>query len=132
MDTEDGDFIVEGTHGSPDDVKFDEAVGVIEDFMISCDLDAVLKKVLPPFASVKTDHDRHSFHRKVVDSVEKDLDTYVMKHCTSVSSMEELAALLQSRQSEISEDVWDFISDGCFDYSGFLEKWEAMDLTEKK
>lgn len=129
METEDGDFVVEGFHGSAEDAKFDELVGIIEDFMISLDMDEVMTRLLPPFSSVTNDHEKHQYYRQVLEEVEKGLDAEVLRKST-LDSMSAVATLLQERKDEISDDVWEFVSDGCFDFTTFIEKWESM--KEKK
>eukprot|EP00796_Vickermania_ingenoplastis_P012511 gene12511-8567_t len=130
MDTEEGEFIVEG-HSTPEDAKFDEIVGAIETFMISFDMDAAMKEVVPPLEKPDTDHERHIIYRKLLDKVDKELNTYVHERC-SIASLEEVAELLASRKEEISEEVWDFVSDSCFDYQTFIQKWEALNNNSKK
>lgn len=126
METEEGEFVVEGFHGSSEDAKFDELVGTIEDFMISYDIDDALKRLLPS-KPLDNDHERHTLYRKLIEEVEKAMDTYVLKHCSSFSKMEDVALLLESRKEEISEEVWQFATEGCFDYPTFVEKLEELE-----
>ncbi|KEG12159.1 hypothetical protein DQ04_01941060 [Trypanosoma grayi] len=122
MDTEEGEFIVCGSCGTAKDIQFDELVGVIEGFMVNFDPSAVLKR-LPPISSVTDDHERHVLHKGVLAQVEAELDAYVLENCPSIESMEDAASLLLARSGEIADEVWDFISEGCFDYSAFVEMW---------
>ncbi|RNF26457.1 putative ARF-like 2-binding protein [Trypanosoma conorhini] len=123
MDTEDGEFTVCGAGGTTEDAKFDDLVGVIEDFMANFDTEAVFRR-LPPFASVSSDHERYGLHKELIAQKEAELDAYVLEHCESIASVEDATSLLSSRSKEIADEVWDFITEGCFDYTTFAELWK--------
>ncbi|ESL06790.1 hypothetical protein TRSC58_05531 [Trypanosoma rangeli SC58] len=123
MDTEDGEFVVCGTGGTAEDVQFDNLVGVIEDFIANFDADVVFRQ-LPPFSSLPSDHERYGLHKEVVAQTEAELDAYVLEHCESIASLKDATALLSNRSEEIADEVWDFITQGCFDYTTFAELWK--------
>ncbi|KPI85944.1 putative ARF-like 2-binding protein [Leptomonas seymouri] len=122
MDTEEGDFIICGDGGSPEDIAFDTVVGVIEDFMISFDMDGVWK-MMPPLHSTSGEHEQHAHYQAALQSVEKEMDAYVLEQCPNYGSIDAVGALLQKRRDDISEEVWEFVSEGCFDYEAFMELW---------
>ncbi|GET87719.1 hypothetical protein, conserved [Leishmania tarentolae] len=122
MDTEEGEFIICGNVGSPEDVAFDTVVGVIEDFMISFDLEHVWQSV-PSLHNVSDDHDQHAVYTSFLEKVDNELDMYVLAACPEYKSIEEIVSLLQNRQEDITEEVWAFVSEGCFDYETFMEQW---------
>lgn len=122
MDTEEGDFIICGDGGSPEDAAFDAVVGVIEDFMVNFDM-ARMWEMIPPLHDTADEHAQHSCYQSVLKAVEAEMDAYVMAQCPEYSSIEEVGALLQSRQGDISEEVWEFVSEGCFDYETFIQLW---------
>ncbi|KPA78442.1 hypothetical protein ABB37_06069 [Leptomonas pyrrhocoris] len=123
MDTEDGDFIICGDGGSPEDVALDTVVGVIEDFMISFDSERVWDMV-PPFHRTSDEHEQHTHFQTVLQAVEKEMDAYVLQQCPDLDSVEEVGALLQKRHLDISDQVWEFVSEGCFDYETFIQLWK--------
>lgn len=123
MDTEEGDFIICGDGGSPEDAAFDAVVGVIEDFMVSFDKEQIWCMV-PPLSQASNEHDQHTQYQAVLKAVESELDAYVLAQCPEYASVEEVGALLQTRQNDISEEVWEFVSEGCFDYETFIELWK--------
>lgn len=122
MDTEDGEFTICGNGGSPEDAAFDALVGVIEDFMVTFDLETVWESV-PPLHTVSGDHDRHTVYRSVVEKVEAALDAHVLAACPEYGSIDEVGTLLQSRHQDITEEVWEFVSEGCFDFDTFMTEW---------
>ncbi|KAG5480982.1 hypothetical protein LSCM1_06656 [Leishmania martiniquensis] len=122
MDTEDGEFIIHGNGGSPEDVAFDGLVGVIEDFMISFDVEELWKSV-PLLHTISSDHDQHTVYRSFVEKVERALDAHVLAACPNYKSIEEVGTLLQGRYEDITEEVWRFVSEGCLDYDAFMEQW---------
>jgi hypothetical protein len=122
MDTEDGDFAICGDGGSAADVAFDTVVGVIEDFMVSFDKEQVWSLV-PPLHSTSSEHEQHAHYQAVLKAVEEEMDAYVLQRCSEYSSIGAIGELLQQRQEDISEEVWEFISEGCFDYETFIELW---------
>ncbi|PWV17511.1 putative ARF-like 2-binding protein [Trypanosoma cruzi] len=123
MDTEDGEFMVCGSGGTVEDAQLDDLVGVIEDFMAHFDPDAVFRQ-LPPFSSVASDHERHRLYREAVLQTEADLDAYVLEHCGSIESLKDATSLILDRSDEIAEEVRDFINEGCFNYTTFVELWK--------
>lgn len=125
MDTDEGEFIICGSSGSPEDAAFDELVGHIEDFMMSFDMEAALGS-LPSSASLPGDHERHAVYRQFVERVGAALDAHVIAACPQYKSINEIGPLLQSRSDEISDDVWEFVSEGCFDYVTFDEQWKTQ------
>lgn len=123
MDTEDGDFTIEGTDCSPDTVLFDSIVGAIEDYMVN--IDAVeLWRLVPVLHTVPNDHDRHTEFREFTKRIEEGLDSYVMKACADLHGIDEASSILESRSEEVSDDAWDFLKNGYFDYASFLEEWK--------
>lgn len=125
MDTETGDFCITGCGGSAEDQKFDALVGTIEEFMMTYDLEATKKRVLPPFNDSLSDHEKHKIYRAFVERVEKDLERRVMQSGLGFSSIEEVAQMLEARHDEIDDDVADFVNEGCFEYSTFLVWWKG-------
>ncbi|KAG5503589.1 hypothetical protein JIQ42_05810 [Leishmania sp. Namibia] len=122
MDTEEGEFIICGNGGSPEDAAFDGVVGVIEDFMISFDAEPLWQSV-PLLHTISADHDRHTVYRAFVGRVEQELDARVLAACPHYKSVAEVGALLQKRHEDIAEEVWRFVSEGCLDYEAFMELW---------
>ncbi|EPY31005.1 hypothetical protein STCU_03698 [Strigomonas culicis] len=125
MDTDDGCFVIEGDHGSPEDAAFDEVVGVIEDFMINFDLDGALR-TLPPSHNVANDHERHTLFKNFVSNVERELDKHVMNQCPQFADVAQVGQLLESRKDEIDDGVWEFISEGCLDYVYLSARWASV------
>lgn len=123
MDTEDGDFIICGDGGSPEDVAFDTVVGVIEDFMINFDRERVWEMV-PPLSRTSGEHEQHMHYQAVLKAVESEMDSYVLEQCPDYQTIEAVGELLQQRQDDISEEVWEFVSEGCFDYETFIVLWK--------
>ncbi|KAL7701204.1 hypothetical protein N2W54_002663 [Lotmaria passim] len=122
MDTEEGDFIICGDGGSPEDVAFDTMVGVIEDFMIQFDKERIWRMV-PPLHYTSGEHEQHTHYQAVLKAVESELDAHVLARCPEYNSIEAVGNLLEKRQADISEEVWEFVSEGCFDYETFIELW---------
>ncbi|CAG9572395.1 conserved hypothetical protein [Leishmania major strain Friedlin] len=123
MDTEEGEFIICGNGGSPEDAAFDAVVGVIEDFMISFDPEQVWQS-LPPLHTVSGDHDQHTVYTSFLEKVDQELDAHVLASCPEYKSIEQVVTLLQKRHEDITEEVWSFVSEGCFDYEAFMEQWK--------
>lgn len=125
MDTEDGEFIICGSGGTPEDAAFDHLVGCIEDFMINYDVTGTLL-ALAPLRTIDGDHDRYIVFKQFVEKVEHLLDEHVKHECDSIQCMEEAGQLLLARREEISDEVFEFISEGCFTYETFLERWKEV------
>ncbi|CAJ1007313.1 hypothetical protein Q4I28_002627 [Leishmania naiffi] len=123
MDTEEGEFLICGNGGSPEDAAFDTVVGVIEDFMISFDLEKMWQSV-PPLHTISDEHEQHTVYRSFVEKVDQELDAHVLAACPVYKSSDEVVALLQRRHEDITEEVWAFVSEGCFDYEAFVEQWK--------
>ncbi|KAG5507546.1 hypothetical protein JKF63_06495 [Porcisia hertigi] len=123
MDTEEGEFIICGTGGSAEDAAADAIVGVIEDFMISFDTEELWQSV-PPLHTVSGYHDQYTVYRSVLEKVERELDAHVLAAFPEYKSIEEVSLLLQKRRGDITEDVWEFVSEGCFDYEEFIKQWK--------
>ncbi|ORC92602.1 uncharacterized protein TM35_000033550 [Trypanosoma theileri] len=126
MDCDEEEFVVCGNGGSAEDIQFDELVGVVENFMVNFDPNSVFSS-LPPFSSIPNEHEKQKIHRDVITRVESDLDAYVLENCQAIESMEVAANLLSNRRDEIVDEVWDFVSEGCFDYLTFLIMWEKYE-----
>ncbi|KAK7196131.1 ARF-like 2-binding protein [Novymonas esmeraldas] len=124
MDTDEGEFIICGDGGTPEDAAFDALVGAIEDFMITFDAEQVWQAV-PPLHTVQSDHERHTIFTAFLAEVERRLDAHVLAACGDGSSIEEVGALLQRRHEDITPEVWEFVSEGCFDYETFMEQWKS-------
>lgn len=124
MNTEEDSFEILGDTCNEEDVQFDELVGVLEEFMMSCDVEARLRR-LPALKAVSSDHERHTMYRRFLSSIETDLDACVKRHCRSSGGLAfaDVPALLERRKDEISEEVWEFMSEGCLDYLDFVERW---------
>lgn len=123
MDTEEGDFVICGDGGTAEDAAFDAVVGVIEDFMVNFDTDKIWAMV-PPLHETADEHAQHTHYQAVLKAVEGEMDAYVLAQCPEYDSIEAVGALLQARQNDISEEVWEFVSEGCFDYATFIELWK--------
>lgn len=126
MNTQNGDFIIEGFHGTEEDILFDELVGAIEDFMVSLNFEDTFKLLLPPLSSVPSDHERYNLYKSAIQKIESALDAHVLKKCPSFKSINEVSELLARRKDEITEDVWDFIEEGFLAYPALLEKWALL------
>ncbi|KAH9589136.1 hypothetical protein LSM04_002718 [Trypanosoma melophagium] len=126
MDCDEEELFLCGNGGSAEDVQFDELVGVIENFMVNFDPNSIFSE-LPPFSSIPNEHEKQKIHRDLIAQVESELDAYVVEHCDTIKSMEAAAELLSSRRDEIVDEVWDFVSEGCFDYNTFLTMWEKFE-----
>lgn len=119
---EDEEVFACGDGGTEEDQEFDEIIGVIEDFMISFNPVDMFKD-LPSLATVESDHERHNHHKKLVDTIEERLDTHIAEMLPG-KHMADIAAMIEGRMAEVSEEVWEFVSHGCMDYVSFLALWK--------
>ncbi|CCW61280.1 unnamed protein product [Phytomonas sp. EM1] len=124
MDTSQGEFTICASAESPEDAQFDNLVGAIEDFMISFDLKSALKE-LPRLRSITGEHEQHAIYKKFLNHVESELNQHILAHFPEYKDISEVESILHAQHDKISEEVWDFISEGCFDYNVFLEEWKA-------
>jgi hypothetical protein len=113
-----------GDGGSAEDRAFDELIGAVEDFMFNFDVMALFA-TLPPLAEVADDHQRHSLHKGFVRQIEHRLDAHLTKRIPGIE-FRSAAKLIESRQKEVSEEVWDFVNHGCMDYVSFLALWKEQ------
>ncbi|EPY42770.1 hypothetical protein AGDE_01153 [Angomonas deanei] len=93
--------------------------------MIQFDLNGAIN-TLPGFSSVTNDHEKHTIFTNFLANVETELDNYVISRCSGFSTLAEVGELLEARKDEITDEVWEFLSDGCLDYVTFAEQWEKI------
>lgn len=122
MDTEDGSFVITGTCSS-EDAQFDELVGTIEEYMVSFDLDATMNS-LPSYAATRNEHEAHAVFRNFLQRVETELEQHVLQRQPHYKTIGEVSELLGRRKDEISEEVWDFVSEAYLDFVSFVEEWK--------
>ncbi len=113
-----------GDGGSADDQAFDALIGAVEDFMFSFNVMALFQ-TLPPLGDVPDDHPRHKLHKGFVQQIEAKLDAHVTSRIPGVD-FRAAAKLIEVRQKEVSEEVWDFVNHGCMDYVSFLALWKEQ------
>lgn len=119
---EDEEVFACGDGGSSDDQKFDTIIGVIEDFMCSFNVMELFPS-LPPLSEVDSDHDRHVHHKSFVALIEKRLDDHLAERLPGLH-VTEVAKMIESRMSEVGEEIWDFVQHGCMDYISFMALWK--------
>ena len=120
-------------HGTGADDEFARIIGTIEDFMVSDAIDEhrdAYFKALPPFKSVDNEHEQHSLFKKYVAEVDGLLDVR-MAEAVPEKKADEIAALIEARHDELSEEVWEFVSGACLDFQQFVALWKEAKAQNK-
>ena len=119
----DEEVIAIGEGGTSEDQLFDQIIGIVEEFMVSLQMDQLMRS-LPNMNTVENDHEKHMYHKRIVMECEEKLDARVHEQLPDLH-FSTIVDLLHSRRDEIGEEVWEFVSSGCLEYPSFVALWAA-------
>ena len=113
--------------GNDEERDFDSIIGVLETIMVSPEFHSVLPKFFASQSPVGEldDHQQHSAWKEYLKIIDAFVDAKVQECLPEHLSLQQVAALIEKRKDEVSEDVMELVTGASMEFPAFLALWKA-------